>query len=123
MTQPVLYQRLEAAFIFALCVFMYAILHFHFVWFFVLLFTIDIFMLGYLVNKQVGAHVYNIGHSFFIPASFLIAGMGLHKNMLVAGGIIWAAHIGWDRALGYGLKFSTGFKDTHLGHIGKKKAS
>jgi hypothetical protein len=29
------------------------------------------------------------------------------------------AHIGIDRALGYGLKYSTGFGFTHLGRIGK----
>lgn len=30
-----------------------------------------------------------------------------------------AAHVGFDRALGYGLKLPTGFKDTHLGRIGR----
>jgi hypothetical protein len=32
--------------------------------------------------------------------------------------LIWFAHIGMDRALGYGLKYETGFNDTHLGRIG-----
>ena len=36
-----------------------------------------------------------------------------------AGGLIWTAHIGFDRALGYGLKYPTGFGDTHLGRIGR----
>ena len=35
-----------------------------------------------------------------------------------AAALIWIAHIGLDRALGYGLKYATGFGDTHLGHIG-----
>jgi hypothetical protein len=26
-----------------------------------------------------------------------------------------------DRMMGYGLKYETGFKDTHLGKIGKKQ--
>ena len=29
--------------------------------------------------------------------------------------LIWFAHIGFDRALGYGLKFPLGFRVTHLG--------
>jgi hypothetical protein len=32
------------------------------------------------------------------------------------------AHIGIDRALGYGLKYSAGFGFTHLGRIGKVTA-
>jgi hypothetical protein len=31
--------------------------------------------------------------------------------------LIWLAHIGMDRMLGYGLKYSGGFKDTHLGRL------
>jgi len=32
-----------------------------------------------------------------------------------------SAHIGFDRALGYGLKYSKGFGYTHLGRIGNAK--
>ena len=38
----------------------------------------------------------------------------------MAGALIWIAHIGFDRALGYGLKYATGFRDTHLGRIGRR---
>ena len=31
--------------------------------------------------------------------------------------LIWLAHIGVDRLLGYGLKYPTGFKDTHLQRV------
>ncbi|MDU3890869.1 MAG: DUF4260 family protein [Serratia liquefaciens] len=34
--------------------------------------------------------------------------------------LIWGAHIGFDRALGYGLKYASGFADTHLGGLGRK---
>ncbi|MDD9911252.1 MAG: DUF4260 family protein, partial [Ahrensia sp.] len=33
--------------------------------------------------------------------------------------LIWAAHISGDRALGYGLKYESNFKHTHLGKIGR----
>jgi hypothetical protein len=38
----------------------------------------------------------------------------------IAGSValIWLAHIGFDRALGYGLKYKAGFGFTHLGRIG-----
>jgi hypothetical protein len=31
--------------------------------------------------------------------------------------LIWAGHIGFDRMLGYGLKYPTRFKDTHFEHV------
>jgi hypothetical protein len=31
--------------------------------------------------------------------------------------LIWLAHIGLDRMLGYGLKYPTEFKDTHMQHV------
>ncbi|MGZ8984451.1 MAG: DUF4260 family protein [Methylotenera sp.] len=37
---------------------------------------------------------------------------------LLCAGVVWCAHIGFDCALGYGLKYSTGFYFTHLGIIG-----
>jgi hypothetical protein len=36
---------------------------------------------------------------------------------------IWIAHIGFDRALGYGLKYGSGFTHTHLGRIGRDRYS
>ena len=37
---------------------------------------------------------------------------------LLSIALIWAAHIGIDRALGLGLKYGAGFGFTHLGRIG-----
>jgi len=118
MSQPVIYQRIEAGFIFLACLYFYLHAHFNIIWFVILLFTIDIFMLGYFINNKVGAQMYNIGHSFIIPPILLVLGTVIHNNYLIAFSLIWLAHIGWDRAFGYGLKFSSGFKDTHLGRIG-----
>jgi len=46
----------------------------------------------------------------------------LSAPIAVTAGIIWITHIGFDRALGYGLKYSAGFKFTHLGVIGQGRA-
>lgn len=80
----------------------------------------DIFMLGYLKNSKLGAMIYNIGHTYTIP--FVLFGfyMLLHNPIFLPISIIWIAHISMDRMLGFGLKFDSGFKHTHLGEIGKK---
>ena len=47
------------------------------------------------------------------------AGLVLHQRIGLGLGLIWCAHIGFDRALGYGLKSPEGFRLTHLGKIGR----
>lgn len=81
---------------------------------FALLFLVpDVFMLGYLRGPRLGAAVYNLGHSTILP--FLVIGMGLMvPGVLLPVGLIWMAHVGFDRAVGYGLKYASGFKHTHL---------
>jgi hypothetical protein len=82
---------------------------------FVLLFLVpDVSMFGYLVNTRIGAIVYNAIHTYVGP--LILAGYSLwaghHTRLLLA--LIWFAHIGFDRLLGFGLKYPTRFKDTHL---------
>lgn len=74
----------------------------------------DVFMLGYLRGPRLGAALYNVGHSTILP--FLVIGLGLMSQgtAVLAVGLIWMAHVGFDRAAGYGLKYGTGFKHTHL---------
>jgi hypothetical protein len=91
---------------------------------FLVLFLIpDLSMLGYLAGPRIGAAAYNAVHTYAAPA--LLAGamsLGLltpHWGLC----LIWASHIGFDRALGYGLKFSSAFRDTHLGKLGPANAS
>jgi hypothetical protein len=85
-------------------------------WLFAALFLVpDLFMLGYLRNKQFGAAVYNAGHTYLAPAALALVGAVLGTSVLLLIALIWAAHIGFDRLLGYGLKGPSDFKDTHLG--------
>ena len=74
----------------------------------------DISMLGYLLGKKIGAHAYNSVHTYCAP--FLLWAFGYFANhrALLPLCVIWIAHIGFDRLLGYGLKYATDFKDTHL---------
>lgn len=82
----------------------------------------DLSFLGYLAGPRVGAVSYNVAHSIIGPLVLLAAGVLLSAPAAVTAGIIWIAHIGFDRALGYGLKYSAGFKFTHLGLIGRERA-
>ncbi|WP_347985814.1 DUF4260 domain-containing protein [Methylomonas sp. AM2-LC] len=77
----------------------------------------DLAILGYLVNAQFGAKVYNITHSTLLPSTLALVAMGTESTMSLALALIWFVHIGFDRMLGYGLKYPEGFKVTHLGTI------
>jgi Domain of unknown function (DUF4260) len=79
----------------------------------------DVAMLGYLVSKRVGAMTYNMAHTETVPAVLLALAAWLHHPMLGAVALIWLAHIGFDRAAGYGLKYATAFGHTHLGTVGR----
>jgi hypothetical protein len=82
-----------------------------------LLLVPDLSMLGYLAGSRNGAAVYNAFHVYPLPA--LLAAFGLLEGspLTIGVALIWFAHIGMDRALGYGLKYPTGFKDTHLERV------
>lgn len=75
----------------------------------------DASMLGYLSDPKVGARMYNAGHTYFAPASLAVAGSMLGLPALFVPALIWAAHIGFDRLMGFGLKYPSAFKATHLG--------
>lgn len=81
--------------------------------------TPDVSFLGYLAGPKVGAVSYNMAHSYIGAVACLVTGFTLPAPTLLCIGIIWCAHIGFDRALGYGLKYSEGFGFTHLGRIGR----
>jgi hypothetical protein len=79
----------------------------------------DLSMVGYLRNERLGARLYNLFHSYSLPLALAGAGVLMERRLLVALALIWTAHIGLDRMLGYGLKSSAGFRFTHLGPIGR----
>ena len=79
----------------------------------------DLAMLGYLGGPALGARLYNLAHSYVGPIILAIVG-AVTASAAVAVALIWCAHIGMDRMIGYGLKYPTAFGDTHLGTVGKK---
>lgn len=85
----------------------------------VLVLAPDLAMLGYLLGPRIGAASYNAAHMLVGPALAAVVGIGTANEALTWIAIIWLFHVAIDRALGYGLKLSTGFRDTHLGRIGR----
>lgn len=84
---------------------------------FVLLFLLpDLSILAYLSRDQViASSIYNAAHTYLAPALLGGAGVLLDGPGLVHFALVWVAHIGADRFVGFGLKRPTGFSDTHLG--------
>lgn len=80
----------------------------------------DLSMIGYAAGNKVGAVVYNFFHHKGVALLVYLAGHLLGFEWLAFTGIILFAHSCMDRVFGYGLKYMTGFKDTHLGEIGHK---
>ncbi len=89
-------------------------------WIFAMLFLApDLSFLAYLSGPRTGALVYNAAHSYMAPVALLTLGFGFEAPLTLSIAMIWLAHIGFDRALGYGLKYAAGFTFTHLGRIGR----
>jgi hypothetical protein len=115
LTRPSALLRIEEATILLATLFAYQHLRYSWLLFAILFLTPDLFMLGYLVNVRVGAAIYNLAHTLTLPLALLLISYLKHWHPALA--LIWIAHIAFDRLLGYGLKYPTSFKDTHLQHI------
>ena len=89
-------------------------------WVYAILFFIpDISFAAYLSGPRFGALIYNAAHNYLAPMAMMTTGFGTASPLVLSIAMIWLAHIGFDRALGYGLKYASGFGFTHLGRIGK----
>ena len=80
---------------------------------------IDLSMVGYLGGPLLGSITYNAAHNLVLALALLGLGWWTDTGWLVLAGAVFLTHVGLDRALGYGLKLPTDFRDTHLGRIGK----
>ena len=92
-------------------------------WVYAIVFLVpDLSFAAYLAGPRAGAIIYNAAHSYMAPMALMTTGFALSSPLVLSIAMIWLAHIGIDRALGYGLKYSAGFGFTHLGRIGKDAA-
>jgi hypothetical protein len=88
-------------------------------WLIPLLLAVDVSMVGYLAGPRSGALIYNLVHNWAIGVAVLALAWWLGSPAIALLGAILAAHTGFDRAAGYGLKYPTAFADTHLGRLGR----
>ncbi len=112
--------RLEGAVILALSIFAFHELGGTWQNFVIWFLAPDLAMLGYLLGPRIGAIAYNITHSYIGALGSVFATHLLAPEFLPLA-LVWAAHIGFDRGLGYGLKYGVGFTHTHLGRIGRSQ--
>ena len=68
-------------------------------------------------GPRVGATAYDLVHTYVAPVLLGAAGVIWSSDTALVLALIWLTHIGVDRAVGYGLKYPSGFKDTHLQRV------
>ena len=115
--RPATLLRVEGVALLALSVLLYWVNGGSWLLFGVLLLAPDLSMLGYLAGPKAGAALYNACHAYAIPAVVGALGIIFASPVAMAVALIWFAHIGVDRTVGYGLKYPTSFKDTHLQRV------
>ena len=81
----------------------------------------DLSAVGYLRGPRLGAFTYNVVHNWALGLAVLGVAFAIDSVPFAIAGAVLVAHVGMDRAVGYGLKLSTSFRDTHLGRIGREK--
>lgn len=111
--------RLEGVAVLALATYLYAWGGHSWMLFAILFLLPDVAFVAYLAGPRLGALGYNLLHSYVAPAVVAIGFIATGRPAVIS--LVWAAHIGFDRMLGYGLKYPAGFSETHLGRIGRKR--
>jgi hypothetical protein len=123
LSKPAILLRLEGACVFLLSLFLYRSAGGTWGLLFLLFLWPDLSMYAYWINVQAGSALYNLVHTDAAALTLAAVAPHQHNPSALDFALIWLAHIGLDRALGYGLKYPTFFKDTHLQHLDAGDAS
>ena len=121
MSDTVTWQRIEGALVFAVALVIFLHMDDGLSWWvaLALFFAPDISFAAYALGPRVGAAGYNLAHLYGLGTAVVALGLLQGSGVMVVAGLLWVAHSGFDRMLGYGLKSSRGFRHTHLGVIGR----
>jgi Domain of unknown function (DUF4260) len=117
LTKPRLLLHLEGAAILGVSLYFYYSGHFHWRLFALLFLFPDLCMLGYLKDAKWGSTSYNLVHTLTVPLLLLTGSLAVAAPQGISYALIWLAHLGFDRMLGYGMKYPTFFRDTHLQQV------
>jgi hypothetical protein len=112
--------KLEELGLFLFGIYLFNQLEYSWWWFLVFLLAPDFSMIGYVFGNKSGAFLYNLFHHRAIAIIIYLSGIYFSNHLIELIGIILFSHAAMDRIMGYGLKYETGFKCTHLGEIEKK---
>ncbi|MBN1529489.1 MAG: DUF4260 domain-containing protein [Thermoleophilaceae bacterium] len=115
--RPALLIRVSGLAVFGAAIAVYADAGFSAIAFIVLFLVPDISFAASAAGPRIGAAAYNAVHTYAVPVALAAAGVLTETDTLTQVALIWLAHIGIDRSLGYGLKYPTGFKDSHLDRV------
>jgi hypothetical protein len=117
MSMPGLLLRLEGTAVLLAALIIYNTLDYSWLTFALFILAPDLTAVGYLINTRIGSITYNLGHIYALPIAIAIIALWLDWPLGIQITLIWAAHIGMDRLVGYGLKYPDNFKHTHLNQI------
>jgi hypothetical protein len=109
--------RLEGLAVAAAAVVLYFRQDFGWILFVALILAPDLSFAAYALGPRVGAVVYDAAHTEIFPVVIGTLGVVTDSGVATKVALIWLAHIGADRLLGYGLKYPTAFEDTHLSRV------
>ena len=122
-TEPVIQRRIEALLVMLSALFFYQQLGYSWGMFALLFFIPDLSLFAYLRGPKFGGVVYNSLHSFtwplllgwwgFVGGELFMEQQGQQQIQQLA--LIWLAHCAFDRAIGWGLKYSDSFCNTDMG--------
>ena len=110
--------RVEGLALFALATGAYYLADGSWVLFLVLFLAPDLSAVGYLASPRVGSATYNAAHVAALPAALLAGSWYVGWSLGIGLALVWLAHVGVDRAVGYGLKYAEApFAETHLQRV------
>src|SRR4051812_15097613 len=98
--------KLEALVVLATGLAAFAYLGVSWWWFAALILVPDLSAIGYAGGGRLGAWCYDLVHTYVGPAILGVIGLVIHEPMTMAVAAVWFSHIGFDRLIGYGLKFA-----------------
>lgn len=114
---PVILLRLEGLAVLAGAITLYAYQGYNWWIFALLLLSPDVAIVAYTLNTRIGSLVYNLLHTSVFPILLGLFSLISGHDLGLSLALIWLAHIGMDRVMGYGLKYPTSFNDTHLSRV------
>jgi len=122
---PVIHRRIEGLAIFLAALYLYHQSGHSWLLFALCFFLPDAGAIGYLKSARLGGMMYNLTHWFLWPVILGLVWMKIGNDTVQAIAIIGAAHIAFDRMLGWGLKTEESFYHTDMGlkpRIGRKSS-